>query len=74
MLKKLYLGKIGMYAKWLELWNEEDGAVTVDWVVLTAAIVVLGVVIMVPVRAGMQTETDAVVAGMTAAVTEGLER
>ena len=63
-----------MYAKWLELWNEEDGAVTVDWVVLTAAIVVLGVVIMVPVRAGMQTETDAVVAGMTAAVTEGLQR
>ena len=35
--------------------NDEDGAVTVDWVVLTAAIVGLGLAIMVSV--GNSTET-----------------
>ena len=32
--------------------NEEDGAVTVDWVVLTAAIVGLGLAVMASVRGG----------------------
>ncbi len=32
--------------------NEEDGAVTVDWVVLTAAIVGLGVAVMATVKSG----------------------
>jgi Flp pilus assembly pilin Flp len=32
--------------------NEEDGAVTVDWVVLTAAIVGLGLAVMTTVRGG----------------------
>jgi Flp pilus assembly pilin Flp len=31
---------------------EEDGAVTVDWVVLTAAIVTLGIAVVVAVRTG----------------------
>ena len=31
---------------------EEDGAVTVDWVVLTAAIVGLGIAVMASVRGG----------------------
>jgi len=31
---------------------DEDGAVTVDWVVLTAAIVGLGIAIVVTVRTG----------------------
>jgi Flp pilus assembly pilin Flp len=31
---------------------DEDGAVTVDWVVLTAAIVGLGIAIMTSVRSG----------------------
>jgi len=31
---------------------DEDGAVTVDWVVLTAAIVGLGLAVMVSVRGG----------------------
>ena len=35
--------------------NDEDGAVTVDWVVLTAAIVGLGLALMVSV--GNSTET-----------------
>jgi len=32
--------------------NDEDGAVTVDWVVLTAAIVGLGLAVMLSVRTG----------------------
>lgn len=38
--------------------NEEDGAVTVDWVVLTAAVVGLGVVALVAVRSGTISLTD----------------
>jgi Flp pilus assembly pilin Flp len=32
--------------------NDEDGAVTVDWVVLTAAIVGLGIAVLSTVRSG----------------------
>jgi Flp pilus assembly pilin Flp len=32
---------------------EEDGAVTVDWVVLTAAIIGLGLVVIAAIAAGM---------------------
>ena len=32
--------------------NEEDGAVTVDWVVLTAAVVGLGVAALAAVKSG----------------------
>ncbi|WP_102222598.1 Flp family type IVb pilin [Acidimangrovimonas sediminis] len=35
--------------------NDEDGAVTVDWVVLTAAIVGLGIVVMNTVGGGINT-------------------
>ena len=35
--------------------NDEDGAVTVDWVVLTAAIVGLGIVVMNTVGGGLKT-------------------
>ncbi|WP_050522798.1 hypothetical protein [Pseudorhodobacter wandonensis] len=35
--------------------NEESGAVTVDWVVLTAAIVGLGMVVMSTVGGGIET-------------------
>jgi len=34
--------------------NDESGAVTVDWVVLTAAIVGLGLVVMTTVSGGMK--------------------
>lgn len=34
---------------------DEDGAVTVDWVVLTAAIVGLGIAVLGSVRGGAQT-------------------
>ncbi|MBY6048157.1 hypothetical protein KUV47_01845 [Vannielia litorea] len=35
--------------------NDEDGAVTVDWVVLTAAIVGLGIAVLASVSGGVQT-------------------
>lgn len=35
--------------------NDESGAVTVDWVVLTAAIVGLGLVVMKTVGGGVET-------------------
>ncbi len=35
--------------------NDESGAVTVDWVVLTAAIVGLGIVVMTTVGGGITT-------------------
>ena len=35
--------------------NDDSGAVTVDWVVLTAAIVGLGLVVMTTVSTGMKT-------------------
>ena len=50
--------------------NDESGAVTVDWVVLTAAIVGLGMVVMTTVGGGIEslsgdivTELDATTAG-----------
>lgn len=40
--------------------NDESGAVTVDWVVLTAAIVGLGMVVMTSVGGGIQSLGTAV--------------
>ena len=37
---------------------EEEGAVTVDWVVLTAAVVGLGVLALIAVRGGTETLTN----------------
>ena len=41
--------------------NDESGAVTVDWVVLTAAIVGLGMVVMVTVGGGITGLGDSIV-------------
>ena len=46
--------------------NDEDGAVTVDWVVLTAAIVLLGVAVGNSVGSGAQDLADSVGADLTA--------
>ncbi|SEN78971.1 hypothetical protein [Palleronia pelagia] len=44
--------------KSIKRYNEnEDGAVTVDWVVLTAAIVGLGVAVLASVTSGTKTAT-----------------
>ena len=38
--------------------KDEDGAVTVDWVVLTAALVLVGGVVVTAVRGGMEDLAD----------------
>ena len=45
---------------------DEDGAVTVDWVVLTAAIVGLGFIVMASVRGGAEDLATAVGAELIA--------
>jgi len=40
--------------------NDESGAVTVDWVVLTAAIVGLGLVVMTSVSGGIEDVTTSI--------------
>ncbi|NUB44158.1 pilus assembly protein [Fertoebacter nigrum] len=40
--------------------NDESGAVTVDWVVLTAAIVGLGLVVMTTVSGGLTTAATSI--------------
>jgi Flp pilus assembly pilin Flp len=44
--------------------NDEDGAVTVDWVVLTAAIVGLGVAVMATVKQGSNDLADRISEGL----------
>ena len=46
--------------------NDEDGAVTVDWVVLTAAIVGLGLVVMNTVGTSIKAQATAIAADVTA--------
>ncbi|SEN36999.1 hypothetical protein SAMN04488003_11444 [Loktanella fryxellensis] len=45
--------------------NDEDGAVTVDWVVLTAAIVALGLLVGTQVRTAVTTKTTAIATDIT---------
>ena len=45
--------------------KDESGAVTVDWVVLTAAIVGLGMVVMVSVGGGITGLGDDIVSGLS---------
>ena len=47
---------------------DEDGAVTVDWVVLTAAIVGLGIAVLGSVRTGATTMADNIEAQLGTAV------
>ena len=49
--------------------NDESGAVTVDWVVLTAAIVGLGLVVMTSVGGGITDLSGDVSTGLKAATT-----
>ena len=44
-----------------KFFNDESGAVTVDWVVLTAAIVGLGMVVMTTVGGGIEGLGDSIV-------------
>ncbi|MBW3241352.1 pilus assembly protein [Epibacterium sp. DP7N7-1] len=38
--------------------NDESGAVTVDWVVLTAAVAVLGTLVYTQIETGIETATS----------------
>jgi Flp pilus assembly pilin Flp len=49
--------------------NDEAGAVTVDWVVLTAAVVGLGLVVFTYVRPGVSNLAVAIQGELTAAQT-----
>jgi len=46
--------------------KDEDGAVTVDWVVLTAAVVGLGIAAVSTVSTGIGTAADAIEADLVA--------
>ncbi len=46
--------------------NDESGAVTVDWVVLTAAIVGLGIAVVASVRSGTTSVADAIDTSLSA--------
>jgi Flp pilus assembly pilin Flp len=48
-----------------KFFNDEAGAVTVDWVVLTAAIAGLGMVVMSTVGNGIETLGDTVVTDLS---------
>jgi Flp pilus assembly pilin Flp len=52
--------------------NEEDGAVTVDWVVLTAAVVGLGVAGVAAVKGGVDNLASSISTEMTSATVVSL--
>lgn len=43
---------------WHDLWKSDEGTVTVDWVVLTAAVMVLGIVTAIPSFSGIKSATN----------------
>ena len=52
--------------------KDEDGAVTVDWVVLTAAIVGIAIAVAATIEGGLQRAATAIDAGLQTAVTAAL--
>lgn len=48
--------------------KDEDGAVTVDWVVLTAAIVGIGLIVLNIIRTGVYDAASAIYTSLTAAI------
>lgn len=48
--------------------KDEDGAVTVDWVVLTAAIVGISVILLTFIRAGVNNAASAIYEELTTAI------
>jgi Flp pilus assembly pilin Flp len=51
--------------------NDESGAVTVDWVVLTAALVGLGLAVIGVVSGGLQTASNGISNSLTTAQKNG---
>jgi Flp pilus assembly pilin Flp len=54
-----------MYAAFKNFAANESGAVTVDWVVLTAALVGLGLAVMAVVSGGIENLSTDIAGGMT---------
>ena len=52
--------------------KDEDGAVTVDWVVLTAAIVGIALGVIAVIRTSLGTASSNIAASLTAAVNTAL--
>ena len=57
--------------KFLNFAKDESGAVTVDWVVLTAAIVGLGIAVLATVSGGVNTLSADIASDLTAQVSSG---
>jgi hypothetical protein len=49
-----------LFKLWNNFKNDESGAVTVDWVVLTAALVGLGLAVVVAIRPGIESAADSI--------------
>jgi hypothetical protein len=45
-------------------WCQEDGAITVDWVVLSAAIIGLGMVVLIPIAYSTESSTQQIADGI----------
>ncbi|WP_316016046.1 hypothetical protein [Roseobacter sp. HKCCA0434] len=54
-------------------WTEEDGAVTVDWVVLAGAVVAMALVIMVIIRPGVNSGSEKISTAIATAVSSTLD-
>lgn len=58
-----------MLKEFLAFVQAEDGAVTVDWVVLTAAVCALGLLLLIPIGAAINSTNNQTAAVITAAQT-----
>jgi Flp pilus assembly pilin Flp len=57
------MGAMTTLRRW---WSDESGAVTVDWVVLTAGLVMAGLALLSPIRSGTKALGDALAADLKA--------
>ena len=58
--KMMREGKVAMQGKLFRFYSDETGAITVDWVVLTAAIVGVGILVLTPIAFSTESSATAV--------------
>jgi len=56
-----------LFTLWKNFKNDESGAVTVDWVVLTAALVGLGLAVILAIQPGIESAADNINSDLTTA-------
>ena len=56
-----------LFTLWKNFKNDESGAVTVDWVVLTAALVGLGLAVILAIRPGIDNAASSIAGDLNAA-------